>query len=113
MPLELVKEVKDTVLIFRMKGRLDVESSPGAEKEIMKEIDREKKGKVLMDLSGVEYLSSAGMRLLLATTKKVKLMSGKLVCIHVQPSVMDVLTMSGFDHILPIAGSEEEGLNIL
>jgi anti-sigma B factor antagonist/stage II sporulation protein AA (anti-sigma F factor antagonist) len=110
MSLDLQQETKGAVLVFRMKGRLDVESSPDAEKKIAEAIDQEKISKVLIDMAGVDYLSSAGMRLLLATTKKVKLLAGGLVCVNVQDPVMDVLHMSGFDHVLILANSEEEGL---
>ncbi|EFB41822.1 hypothetical protein pah_c022o117 [Parachlamydia acanthamoebae str. Hall's coccus] len=64
-----------------------------------------------MDFSEVSYLSSAGMRMLLSTSKKLKAFSGKLVLCCVTPNVMDVLKMSGFDHVLEITTSKELALS--
>jgi anti-anti-sigma factor len=103
------QEQKNGVLILRIKGRLDAVSSPVTEKQIMDIINSGNR-KLLLDFSGVEYLSSAGMRLLLATTKKLKTMSGKLVVSQVTDNAMDVLKMSGFDHVIDIASTEDEAL---
>lgn len=105
-----IKEDKNgDILILRVKGRLDAISSPNAEKTVFDSINNGQT-KLLLDFSGVEYLSSAGMRMLLSTTKKLKALSGKLVVCSLTTNVLDVLKMSGFDHVLEIAKSEEEGL---
>lgn len=100
---------KGDVLVLYVKGRLDALSSPSAEKRIFDCINSGH-SKLLLDFADVEYLSSAGMRMLLSTTKKLKTLSGKLVVSSIATNVMDVLKMSGFDHVLELAKSEEEGL---
>lgn len=107
--IKLTQEEKNGVLILRIKGRLDAVSSPLAEKQVMDIINSGKR-KILMDFAGVDYLSSAGMRMLLATTKKLKTVSGKFVVCQVQVNAMDVLKMSGFDHVIDIATNEDEAL---
>ncbi len=107
--VDVKEEKKGDILILRMRGRLDAVSSPSAEKKVFESINSGE-SKLLIDFSGVSYLSSAGMRMLLSTTKKLKSLSGRLVVCSVTSNVMDVLKMSGFDHVLEISQTEEEGL---
>ncbi len=105
----ITAESKDDVLVIKMSGRLDALSSPIAEKKVFDHI-HEGHIKILIDLSEVDYLSSAGLRMLLSTSKKLKTLAGKLVLFSVTSNVMDVLKMSGFDHVLEIVVTQEEGL---
>jgi anti-anti-sigma factor len=107
--IDLKEEKKAGVLILKVKGRLDAVSSPFAEKKVFDCINNGEL-KLLLDFEGVNYLSSAGMRMLLSTAKKLKTLSGKLVVCSITPNVMDVLKMSGFDHVLELASDEEEGI---
>lgn len=107
--VSITEEAKGDILILRISGRLDAVSSPVAEKTVFDYIHKGQQ-KLLVDFSGVDYLSSAGMRMLLSVTKKLKTLSGKLVLCRVTLNVMDVLKMSGFDHVLEIAMTEEDGL---
>lgn len=108
--IELKEEKKGDILILRFKGRLDAISSPVAEKKVFGAIN-DGVTKFLIDFSGVSYLSSAGMRMLLSTSKKLKTLSGKLILCSVSSGVMDVLKMSGFDHVLEITSTESEGIS--
>jgi anti-anti-sigma factor len=108
--VELSSEVKNDVLILRVGGRLDAISSPQLEKQVMESINGGNHTNVLMNFEQVDYLSSAGMRLLLSTTKKMKSKEGKFVISCMTDSVMEVIKMAGFDHILRIKGTEEEGM---
>ena len=105
--VDVIEEKKGDILILRMRGRLDAVSSPSAEKKVFDSINAGQE-KLLLDLSGISYLSSAGMRMLLSTTKKLKSLSGRLVVCNVTSNVMDVLKMSGFDHVLEISSTEED-----
>lgn len=105
-----IREEKDRdILVLNIKGRLDAITSAKAEKKVFEWINAGHQ-KLLMDFSQIEYLSSAGMRMLLSTSKKLKSSSGKLVLCFVAPDVMDVLKMSGFDDVIEIANSRKEGL---
>lgn len=107
--VDVKEEQKDNITILRLKGRLDALSSSGAEKMVFDHLDH---GQllILLDFKEVDYLSSAGMRMLLSTTKKLKAHSGRLVICSININVMDVLMMSGFDHVLDFAQNEEEAL---
>jgi len=107
--MDLAEERQGDILILTIKGRLDAISSPTAEKHVF-ELINEGSNKLVLNLGGVEYLSSAGMRMLLSTTKKLKGQAGKLVLCSVTPNVMDVLKISGFDHVLDIVKTQQEAL---
>lgn len=106
----LTVEKKGDVFIVRIKGRLDAICSPITEKKVFEAIN-EGQSNLLLDMSGVSYLSSAGMRMLLSITKRLRTMSGKLAICSVTANVVDVLKMSGFDHALHLFKTEEEALN--
>lgn len=107
--VKVKEERKGDVLVLRFLGRLDALSTPQTEKRVVQLIDAGA-SKILMDFAGVDYISSAGMRMLLAVTKKLKVLSGHLVLCSITMNVMDVFKMSGFDHVLELAATEEDAL---
>jgi anti-anti-sigma factor len=108
--VDVTSEVKNNILVLYVTGRLDAVSSPQLEKKVMALIDEGDHKKVLMDFTAVDYLSSAGMRLLLTTTKKLKSVQGQFVLCSLENDVLDVIKMAGFNHILDIQDSEDDGL---
>lgn len=109
---DLKEEQKEGVLIVRIRGRLDAVSSPNAEKKICDSIENGQ-SVILLDMSGVTYLSSAGLRMLLSMTKKLRSLPGRLAVCSTTPNVMDVLKISGFDHVLELFKSEDEAMKQL
>ena len=111
MPINLnvVEEVKDDRVVLRLEGRLDASSSPVLEGKLQELIGN--KFKILVDFSKVDYLSSAGMRLLLASTKKIKSTKGKLIFFSINDEVMEIIKMAGFERILNICINEQEAQN--
>ncbi len=107
--VDVSQEERGNVLILRISGRLDATSSPMMEKKIVSLIDAEQY-RLLLNFENVEYLSSAGMRLLLSTTKKLKSKEGKMVVSSLAENVLEVIKMAGFDHILNICDSEDLAL---
>lgn len=102
-------EEKDKCKLVRLAGRLDATTTPALEGKISKVLDQNKQF-MLMDFSKVDYLSSAGMRLLLSATKKLKAHGGKLVFCSMSDEVMEIIKMAGFERILAIYPSEEAAL---
>lgn len=94
-------EQKSGVDIVRLNGRVDATSSTKLEKELEKLIERGDK-EIALDFRKVDYLSSAGMRLLLSGSKKLKKTGGNLTVFALQEEVMDIIKMAGFEKILSI-----------
>jgi anti-anti-sigma factor len=102
-------EIKGDVVILRLSGHLDAVSAPTSECKMFEFINNGQI-KLLVDLAGVQLLSSAGMRMLVSVTKKLKSSSGNLILTSVSPAIRDVLKMSGCFQVLEIANTVEDGL---
>ncbi|MDP1835895.1 MAG: STAS domain-containing protein [Chlamydiales bacterium] len=107
--VKIEHEKKGHVLLLRIVGRLDALSSEATEKRIVALITTEESN-VLLDFTEVDYLSSAGMRMLLGIFKHIRASAGKLAVCSVDDGVMDVLKMSGFDEVLHVFATEDEAL---
>ena|ERR1700722_5058911 len=110
--MEAQIEEKGGVIVVRVLGRLDAASSPQLEKKINSIIESGH-FKLIMNLAGVDYLSSAGMRLMLSISKKLKNLEGKVVACSLSEDVMDVIKMAGFHQVLELYSTEEESFNHL
>lgn len=106
---EVKEEQKGDILILRIRGRIDAVSSPTIEKRIFDSIEAGQE-RLLLDFAGVTYLSSAGLRMLLSTTKKIRSLPGKVHVCNMVDNVLDVFKMSGFDHVLDLFQTEEDAL---
>ena len=92
-----------------VKGRIDALSCP----EIQSLLDRlilEGRRTLLVDLTGVNYVSSAGLRLLLATQKQLKNVGGGVVLLGLAGPVQEVFRVSGFDKIFSVVSTRDEFL---
>jgi anti-sigma B factor antagonist/stage II sporulation protein AA (anti-sigma F factor antagonist) len=108
--IEIKEKTKGDILILSLKGRLDALSTGNAESIVTEQINKGNV-KIIFDFAGIDYLSSAGMRLLLRTTKRLRSSDGKLVVCSINHNVMDILKLSGFDSVIEISNSEAEALN--
>ena len=97
MTIEIKKNQEETVI--EIAGRLDTVTAPVLEKTINEDIGDAKK--LVLDVKGMEYVSSAGLRVLLGAQKKMQKI-GSMKVIHVCEAVMDVFEMTGFADILVI-----------
>ena len=97
----MVIEIKKNadVTIMELVGRLDTTTAPSLEKTIGDAMGEMKN--LVLDLKGLEYVSSAGLRVLLSAQKKIQAV-GAMELINVQETVMDVLEITGFADILTI-----------
>ena len=97
MTMEIKKNAEAAVI--EIAGRLDTTSAPALEKAINEDIVDTKN--LVLDLKGVQYISSAGLRVLLGAQKKMQKI-GSMKVINVCQEVMDVFEMTGFADILVI-----------
>ncbi len=98
------------VKIVRLEGRLDAVSSNILEKKLQEYLGHER-FHVALDFTKIDYLSSAGMRLLLSMTKQFKNHGGHLVMFAIHDNVMEIIRMAGFERILSIYPLEKEAIS--
>lgn len=101
-------EITD-VRVIEVRGHLDTNTSPDAEEVINALID-DGAEKLLFDFVALEYISSAGLRILLATAKKLKVSGGDLRICGLNETVQEVFDISGFSSILTVSASKDEAL---
>lgn len=99
---------QDDILIIMFEGKLDTGTATYAETETNKYI--KDYNKVIMDLSTTSFVSSAGLRVFLATAKKLMAIGGTLCICNANAVVMEVLEMSGFTTILEVRTDLEGAL---
>ena len=97
MMIEIKKSTEE--VIIEVVGRLDTTTAPSLEKTLLEDIGDIKA--LILDLKGLEYISSAGLRVLLSAQKKMARV-GSMKLIGVTESVMEVFEITGFADILTI-----------
>ena len=97
MTIEIKKNAAETVI--EVAGRLDTTTAPVLDKTINEDIEGTKN--LVLDIKNLEYISSAGLRVLLGAQKKM-LKIGSMKVINVCEEVMEVFEMTGFADILVI-----------
>lgn len=97
MTIDIKKNIKETTI--EIVGRLDTITAPVLEKTIDENIATVQM--LILDLKGLEYISSAGLRVLLAAQKKMQ-KKGSMVLTGVCEEVMEIFEMTGFADILTI-----------
>ena len=97
MTIEIKKTEEETII--EIVGRLDTITAPALDKTINEDIGDTKN--LVLDVKGMEYISSAGLRVLLGAQKKMQKI-GSMKVINVCAEVMEVFEMTGFADILVI-----------
>ena len=97
--MKIEKTLNQQELTIKPIGELNSTTSSELEEVIKKELDNVKS--LIFDFSELEYLSSAGLRVLLVA-QKVMNKQGKMLLRHVNSSVMEILEITGFNNILNI-----------
>jgi anti-anti-sigma factor len=104
--MEISTRKEKNALIVSVKGRMDAVTAPEFEKHLS---DWLSKGEnvFLLNFSALEYISSAGLRSILATAKRLKEKQGKILLAGLKGPVEEVFNISGFYSIFKIFDSEE------
>jgi len=97
------------VNILKFSGSLDTNTSQAAENEV-NDLLAAGHDKVLFNFEELDYISSSGLRVLLATAKKLKVSGGLMKVCSLNSVVQEVFDISGFAGILNLASNEEEAL---
>jgi len=100
------------VSVIEFSGNLDTNTSITAEVEVNKLLDGGS-DRILFNFTDLNYISSSGLRVLLATAKKLRTSGGKMIVCSLNATVQEVFDISGFGAILNLASNEEEALAAL
>ena|SRR5215212_9296963 len=109
--MDISTRTSNDISIVAIAGSLDSMSSPQAQKGLEGVLAGAKK--VALDFSKLDYISSAGLRVLLGVAKHLRASNGKLGIFGLNQSVREVFEISGFSAILPVYPSEAEALGAM
>jgi anti-anti-sigma factor len=110
--MNILTEQREGATIMSIQGRLDGHHAQEAEAAFLA-LTGDGYTRFVFDFSQMQYISSAGLRVVLVAAKKVRTLQGRLICASMSDQVRDVFEMSGFLSILETANSTEEALNQL
>lgn len=110
--MDITIEKTENAAIAVIKGRLDVTTSAALE-NAFNELLAENQTKVLVECRQLEYISSAGLRVLLAAAKQFKKVSGSIALSGLSQNVKQVFELSGFTSIFPTFATRDEALEAM
>lgn len=111
MSISIASESLNDLLIFSPQGQLNSVNAAATETELIGHVAAGQK--IALDLSKLDYISSAGLRVVLVLAKRLKQADGKLVLFGLQPHVHEVFEISGFLGILDVLDTRAQALEQL
>ena len=97
--LNINKTIENGKALCTLVGRLDTTTAPELEKELRESLDGV--SALTLDFAGLEYISSAGLRVLLAA-QKIMNRQGEMKVAHVNETIMEIFEVTGFSDILTV-----------
>lgn len=110
--MEVTEKRQDGVVILVPKGRLDSNTSDDFEKRLLGLVNAGETS-LIIDFKYLDYISSAGLRVLLKTAKELKRKNGQLAFCAVKDYIREIFELSGFVSFFPIHPTLEDSLKAL
>lgn|SRR5690606_2712151 len=107
--MSVTREKNGEILLVSAAGQINSANAAELETQLLQWVE-EGEHKWVLDMSGVEYISSAGLRVVLLLAKRLKQQGGHVVLCSLQPHVLEVFDISGFLSILDVADSRDAAL---
>ncbi len=104
-------KAEGNIAIAIISGEIDSKTAPQAQEELLPVTGQY--NKLVMDMSKVTFLSSAGLRTLLLLYRQTTAKNGKIVLVGLSEEIKDTMSMTGFLKFFVISDSLEEGLKSL
>jgi anti-anti-sigma factor len=105
----IITDATRSIRVLAFNGPIDVSSSPELEQVLMDQLHNDHKCLVI-DMSGVDHISSRGLRMLVAVWKRAHDMQGDIVIAALRPYLREVMSLIGFDLVFTILDSVEDAL---
>ncbi len=106
------KQIGSDYSLIKVSGRLDVTNSESLENEFNELINLDSP-KVIADCSGLDYISSSGLRVFLLVLKKISAKKGSFILSGLQANIKQVFDISGFTSLFKLAENNEEAEKML
>lgn len=107
--MEINTRVENEIYIVDIVGNLDTNTAPDAENQLTQLMDQGVK-KIVINFDKLDFITSAGLRVFLAASKRIKSEEGDIRICNLNETVQEVFDISGFSTILNVFGSLEQTL---
>jgi len=103
--------IKNGILVVYLEGRLDVSVANEVEEGLSELIDSGDHRKVVLNMDGIDYMSSSGFRACISTLRKLNAKEGALKMCNIKPAVKRIFDVIELTSLFDIYSSEEEAIN--
>ena len=110
--MEIIRSLINDIPVLSVSGKIDAVTSKDLEEALIRLIEEDKK-LLIINMEKVEFLSSSGLRVLMASLNKLKHKDGDLKLAALQTFVKDVFFMTGANRFFSIYPSQEEAIKSL
>ncbi|MDQ1262501.1 MAG: hypothetical protein QG575_1682 [Euryarchaeota archaeon] len=110
--MEIIQSLIDNIPVLSVSGKIDAVTSKELETALIGLIEQDRRF-LIIDMEKVEFLSSSGLRVLMASLNRLKHKDGDLLLAALQPFVKDVFFMTGASRFFPIHASRAEAIKSL
>ena len=107
--MEIDTKEKNEIRILSVKGSIDADTASEFDQSLEKNISGGR-DRLILDLSRLEYISSAGLRVIMKAAKKMEITGGEMAIVGLRGVVQEVFKVSGFYSLFNIYDSEEEAV---
>jgi anti-sigma B factor antagonist len=111
MKMKMTVSRRDSAIIVDLDGQLDGNSSPDIQEQIMALLEPD--ARIVLDMSDVTYMSSAGLRVLLILARRLEATGSRVVLVGLMEEVQDTMSITGFLGFFTVWETVEEGLRAL
>lgn len=109
--MNIVMRTEADTAIAAVSGEIDGKTAPQVQAQLLGVMERA--NRLILDMSEVTFLSSAGLRMLLLLYRQVATRKGKVALVGVPEEIRDTMTMTGFINFFTLADSQEAGMAAL
>jgi anti-sigma B factor antagonist len=109
--VEIIEEIQDDINIYRLRGRLDSNTSQRLEEKLFQAISDGSK-RMIVDFKDIDYISSAGLRVILKAFKALQREDGRIILCSMKKFVRDIFKVTGIDSFVPIVDTLDDALKV-
>ena len=108
--MDIIEKRENNIDIFKLNGDLNSNTSPQLEEKVFSAINSGS-NEMIIDFADLDYISSAGLRVIVKTAKNLKRSEGTVVLCSMQDYVKEVFEVAGFDAFLTIVSTMDDAMN--
>ena len=108
-----IRHFHDDIRLIELRGRLDLKGTLGIEKLFSLHSLGSPQGKVIVDLQQLEFLTSAGICMLVRNARELNERKGRMILINASPMIEDVLRVARVESLLPLAHSLDDAVRYI